>query len=67
MAPKEMDFYLGTGEVTYPPEVGRRVVYMLLCQGCLPWRSSEGKGWGALLGRLVALEVKSWSTHMFIF
>ena len=41
MAPKEADFYLGTGEVTYLPEVGRRMVYILLCQGRLLWRSSE--------------------------
>ena len=41
VAPKEADFYLGTGEVTYLPEVGRRMVYILLCQGRLLWRSSE--------------------------
>lgn len=62
MAPKEVDFYLGTGEVTYPPEVGRRMVYSLLCQGRLLWRSSEkARGRGDFEG-----EQRGWVTHILL-
>ena len=62
VAPKELDFYLGTGEVTYPPEVRRRVVYILLYQGRLPWRSSEkARGRGNFEG-----EPRGWVIHILL-
>lgn len=49
VAPKEMDFYLGTGEVTYPPEVGRRVVYMLFAKVVCPGGHLRRQEGGATL------------------
>lgn len=62
MAPKEVDFYLRTvGEVTYPPRVGRRVVYMLfakvVCPGGHLRRQEEGDFEG---------EQRGWVTHILL-